>query len=404
MILLDTGIDFIHPEFLNILFFQQKNLVIFPYIDLKHLHTLELFTVGYNVIDLESTALYNLKEIIEFEANNSYSQNRTFFFIYNLDTNKIKEITEIPDIRCILNTNEDIKIKINRNDFIFYNKKNKTFINYDKNLYDLTFERHLISTSENETILFEKIQKIKMVATKVFMEINKNPNFSEVIPEILQDYKPRFWDKILKFVSLFFKIETPAIDSFKNLGLSKVKINKSLKNESHVKNLVTEYEQIIALNKHIAKEFIQLLHQYRSQKVNPKNLRLEQLYNPQELYIYLRNHHWVKKIPKSFLNDWIQMQNTLYTLNIDDINDFITIFKKLNVFDDSIMESLNKKFENVDCENIRLRGDLNKVFTRKSKISFEKRLMSVKNFSEFKDSVLKRLEDIENLISNLRDK
>ena len=327
-----------------------------------------------------------------------------FFFIYNLDTNKIKEITEIPDIRCILNTNEDIKIKINRNDFIFYNKKNKTFINYDKNLYDLTFERHLISTSENETILFEKIQKIKMVATKVFMEINKNPNFSEVIPEILQDYKPRFWDKILKFVSLFFKIETPAIDSFKNLSLSKVKINKSLKNESHVKNLVTEYEQIIALNKHIAKEFIQLLHQYRSQKVNPKNLRLEQLYNPQELYIYLRNHHWVKKIPKSFLNDWIQMQNTLYTLNIDDINDFITIFKKLNVFDDSIMESLNKKFENVDCENIRLRGDLNKVFTRKSKISFEKRLMSVKNFSEFKDSVLKRLEDIENLISNLRDK
>ncbi len=404
MILLDTGIDFIQPEFLNILFFQQKNLVIFPYIDLKHLHALELFTVGHNVIDLESTALYNLKEIIEFEANNSYSQNRTFFFIYNLDTNKIKEITEIPDIRCILNTNEDIKIKINRNDFIFYNKKNKTFINYDKNLYDLTFERHLISTSENETILFEKIQKIKMVATKVFMEINKNPNFSEVIPEILQDYKPRFWDKILKFVSLFFKIETPAIDSFKNLGFSKVKINKSLKNESHVKNLVTEYEQIIALNKHIAKEFIQLLHQYRSQKVNPKNLRLEQLYNPQELYIYLRNHHWVKKIPKSFLNDWIQMQNTLYTLNIDDINDFITIFKKLNVFDDSIMESLNKKFENVDCENIRLRGDLNKVFTRKSKISFEKRLMSVKNFSEFKDSVLKRLEDIENLISNLRDK
>ena len=80
MILLDTGIDFIQPEFLNILFFQQKNLVIFPYIDLKHLHALELFTVGHNVIDLESTALYNLKEIIEFEANNSYSQNRTFFF------------------------------------------------------------------------------------------------------------------------------------------------------------------------------------------------------------------------------------------------------------------------------------------------------------------------------------
>ena len=64
------------PEFLNILFFQQKNLVVFPYVDLKHLHGLENFTVGYNVIDLESTALYNIKEIIEFEANNCYSQNR----------------------------------------------------------------------------------------------------------------------------------------------------------------------------------------------------------------------------------------------------------------------------------------------------------------------------------------
>ena len=69
---MDTGIDFLQPEFLNILFFEQKNLVIYPYVDLKHLRTLEIFTTGYNVVDLESTALYNLKEIIEFEAN-SYS-------------------------------------------------------------------------------------------------------------------------------------------------------------------------------------------------------------------------------------------------------------------------------------------------------------------------------------------
>ena len=65
---MDTDFDFMEPEFLDILFFQQKNLVIFPYVDLKHLHALELFTVGHNVVDLESTALYNLKEIIE----NSY--------------------------------------------------------------------------------------------------------------------------------------------------------------------------------------------------------------------------------------------------------------------------------------------------------------------------------------------
>ncbi|MFX1277712.1 MAG: hypothetical protein ACFFAT_22055, partial [Promethearchaeota archaeon] len=71
---MDTGTDFIRPEFLNILFFQQKNLVIFPYVDVKHLHALEIFTVGYTVIDLESTALHNIKEILEFEKDNSYSQ------------------------------------------------------------------------------------------------------------------------------------------------------------------------------------------------------------------------------------------------------------------------------------------------------------------------------------------
>ncbi|MDX1797557.1 MAG: hypothetical protein R3255_02805 [Candidatus Lokiarchaeia archaeon] len=63
---MDTGSDFIKPEFLNIIFFQQKNLVIFPYVDLKHLHALEKFTVGYNVVDLETTALHNHKEILEF--------------------------------------------------------------------------------------------------------------------------------------------------------------------------------------------------------------------------------------------------------------------------------------------------------------------------------------------------
>ena len=70
---MDSGVDFITPEFLNILFFQQKNIVVFPYVDLKHLHSLELFTVGYNIVDLESTALHNLKEIeYKFKKKNYY--------------------------------------------------------------------------------------------------------------------------------------------------------------------------------------------------------------------------------------------------------------------------------------------------------------------------------------------
>ena len=89
---MDISEDFITPEFLDILFFQQKNLVIFPYVDLKHLHGLEIFATGHNIVDLESTALHDLKNILEFEASNSYFQNPTLYFIYNLDMSKVKEI------------------------------------------------------------------------------------------------------------------------------------------------------------------------------------------------------------------------------------------------------------------------------------------------------------------------
>ena len=54
---MDTGYDFISPEFFNILFFSQKNLVIYPYVDVKHIHSLDCFTVGYDVIDIDSIGI-----------------------------------------------------------------------------------------------------------------------------------------------------------------------------------------------------------------------------------------------------------------------------------------------------------------------------------------------------------
>ena len=108
---MDTGSDFIRPEFLNILFFQQKNLVVFPYVDVKHLHALEIFTAGFNTVELDSTALHNLKEILEFEKNNSYSQNPTLFFITNVSQENIKEIMNLDGIRCIINSNDKVNFR-----------------------------------------------------------------------------------------------------------------------------------------------------------------------------------------------------------------------------------------------------------------------------------------------------
>jgi len=389
---MDTDFDFMEPEFLDILFFQQKNLVIFPYVDLKHLHALELFTVGYNVVDLESTALYNLKEIIESETNNSYSQNPSLYLIYNLDNEKVKEIMEIKNIRCILNTNENVSNLINGSQFVFYNKKNKKFINYPQHDSKLEFEKYLVSSSENETVLLDKIQKIKITANKIFAELNQTGNLDK-LPQLLSDYDWKFWEKILSFVKLYYKVELPDINAADNDESNEVHVVNKKSMDSN--DFSREYELIVSLNKNIAKEFVQLLHEYRSQKVNAANLDLEQLYNPQKLYEYLRNHHWKNEIPEEFLRKWIHMDNSHYILKESDKNDFQKIFKKLNVEDSTILKLCG-------IDSININRDIQIINEEKANEDITTKVCdipSIENFPEFKKWILRRICEIEELIN-----
>ncbi|MFW9972267.1 MAG: hypothetical protein ACFFDF_18930 [Candidatus Odinarchaeota archaeon] len=313
---MDTGADFIRPEFLNIIFFQQRNLVIFPYVDLKHLHGLEIFTVGYNVVDLESTALHNLKEILEFESNNSYSHNPTLYFIYNVDREKVKELMKLEEIHCIINTNEIVGDLANDSKFVFFNKKSSQFLNYDPE--NLEFEESLIANSQDEDVLQENIQKIKIVATRIFKELNQSGSL-ETLPDILGEYDMKYWNSILEFTARYYDINIP--------NISKIKF----KPQKVLKDFSDEYEVLISTNRPIGKEFIQLLHDYRSKKVNPAHLELEELYNPQKLYNYLRNHHWKSGIPKEFVQQWYEMNISNYKLTESDQIDFELIAKKLNI-------------------------------------------------------------------------
>ncbi len=315
---MDTSSDFIRPEFLNILFFQQRNLVIFPYVDMKHLHGLEIFTAGYNIVDLESTALHNLKEILEFESTNSYSQNPTLYFIYNVDRDKVKELMNLEGIRCVINSNENISSLANGSRFIFFNKKNNQFLNYDIDDSDLEFENHLISTSQDETLLQENIQKIKIVASRIFKELNQSGNL-ETLPDILREYNKKYWNSILDFTSRYYDINLPDIKNIK------------FKPPQALKDFSDEYDIIITTNRQIGKEFVQLLHNFRSKRVNPAHLELEELYNPQKLYNYLRNHHWQNGIPEDFINEWNQMNISYYQLTESDQLDFEMILKKLDI-------------------------------------------------------------------------
>jgi len=321
---MDTGSDFIRPEFLNILFFQQKNLVVFPYVDVKHLHALEIFTAGFNTVELDSTALHNLKEILEFEKNNSYSQNPTLFFITNVSQENIKEIMNLDGIRCIINSNEKANFRelVNGSSFIFFNKKHNQFLNYDLTDSDLKFETQLISDSKDEIILQDKIQKLKIISRAIFAEINQSGSLDN-LNELLKDYDKKYWEQILSFTEKYYNINIPEVD-IENFEVIKTPSKPN-------KVFISEYEICVSKNKQIGKEFIQLLHDYRSKKVNPSHLELQELYNPSRLYNYLRNHHWEDGIPEDFIHDWSQMNISAYKLNDSDQMDFEEIVRELGI-------------------------------------------------------------------------
>lgn len=384
---MDTIYDFISPEFLNILFFQQKNLVIYPYVDLKHIHSIDCFTVGYEVVDLDSTVLHNLREIIEFEDSSSYSQQPTFYYILNAKIEDIKILLEAPNIHCVINTHENVEHLANGDKFIFYNKKNNSFLNYAPERVNLSFEQHLIQTSQNEQILLDEILKIKSVATKIFVDLN-NKNNADNLPKLMRDYDQIFWDKILTFTSSYFKIQIPKFERPKKMP--KKKSSKPLKDFSF------EYEFILKTNRKIGKEFIQLLHNYRFDKVNPANLDVEQLFYPKKLYNYLRNHHWEKGIPPDFVSKWVQMIDTKTQTNENDLLDFQIIFDKLKI---PIAYLPDVKEENKHA-NTTLHKPINPTINIKSesvKVTIEP-IPSVENFQEFKSWLLKKLDDLETIL------
>lgn len=375
---MDTKYDFIRPEFLNILFFQQKSVVIFPYVDVKHLHSMEIFALGYNIVDLDSTAIYNLNEILELERSN-YSQNPSFFFITNVSIKQLSELINLNNIHCIINSNEDIKNYATGENFIFFNKKNNIFLNYTPK--DLALEEFLITSSKNMSVLQDRILKIKTIATNLFTELNDGGNI-HTLSNILSDIEPQYWNKIIEYTHLYYGIEVPDIP---------LKPQSPPQESQLFANIFShEYDFIMSKNKYIGKEFVQLIHEYRINHVNSANLDVKQLFFPRNLYNYLRNRHWKKGIDEKFLQEWVQMNVTNYQLSEADISDFEEIFQFLHaplsiisnrsshVIDETKLD-FSSKFETYDAE-------------------IPQEIPLTTNLQQYKPLVLEQLDKIEVLI------
>lgn len=380
---MDTGYDFITPEFLNILFFNQKNLVIFPYIDVKHIHSLDCFTAGHDLIDIDSTGVNNIQDIVEFETNNSYSQQPTLYYLLNVGAEDIEKIMEHQNIRCIINTSDNVEHLVNGNKFIFYNKKNRTFLNYKPEGDNLSFEKDLIQMSQNEQVLLDEILKLKRIGTKIFSDINISSN-SDNLPKLLSEYDQKYWDKILSFTKCYFNVEIPKF--------TKPKIIAKRKKLTPSKDFSEEYEFILKTNRKIGQKFIQLLHDYRAEKVNPANLEIDQLYYPKKLFNYLRNHHWKKGIPQNFITNWIQKVNTNSHLEQNDQLDFQSIFDKLRI------TPINQISVSKENESSKEPVRPNLQLTKKTPNRVIESIPPIEHFEDFKDWLLKKLDELQNII------
>ncbi|MHA1239724.1 MAG: hypothetical protein ACTSQU_02915 [Promethearchaeota archaeon] len=381
---MDTGDDFITSEFLHLLFFEQKNLVIFPYVDLKHLRSVDLFTVGFETVDIDSTVIHNLNEIIEYECNSSYSQLQTLYFILNPSSEELEILVDSRKLRCVINSKENVESLANGDQFVFYNKKNNTFLNYEFEGRDLSFEEEILRSSPTTQAIMDELLKIKSLSSKIFADLNQN-NSSDNLPAILGEYDQKYWNKILRFTELYCQIEIPEFNR-------PIQLPKKQSSSKEI-DYSAEYELIIKTNRKLGRSFIQLIHDYRYDRVNPANLEVTQLFYPQKLYNYLRNHHWKNGMPKEFAITWFKNIQKDFLGPEEALTEFQVILNNLRLSYSVSDIDLERKNEPEIKESNRTKK---KVSIPSMKQQTETLIIpSIDNFPEFKDWLLSKLTELE---------
>lgn len=114
---------------------------------------------------------------------------------------------------------------------------------------------------------------------------------------------------------------------------------------------------------------------------------MEQLFNPAELYNYLRNHHWKEGIPESFIKEWSEMGLSQYHLTENDRIDFEFILKELSI---SPVEIKDNKKSKIKVKRVK------KVSSSIEKNLGTGKIPSVTDFQRFKAWVFGLLDEIEN--------
>jgi len=390
---MDTKYDFLTPEFLHLLFFEQKSLIIYPYVDIENLRVLKMFITGYKIIEIQSNDLFNIKDVCTLSIEESESEERPFFFINNLTKSHIEELSKIKNFHGILNSNEDVSdLELDNENFVIYNKKRQDFLNYSFKENDLGFEKKIFLEKEKNGSISTILEKIHSTAKEILSELNQK-NTPKTIAQILKNYSENEAKKILAYTQKFFSLKDDIVKScYLDQKNDKLRIHRTENDHSE------EYHKIISSNKFLSKEFIQLLHDYRMKKVNESNLELHELFSPEALYIYLRKHHWKEGIPKDFLKEWIKMEYTGYTLTDQDILDFEMLLNELTIPTRILMEVLESITATEKENSSPFLQEPKEKSLRSDQFQGHKKeqpIPDIKDFPKFKTWILQKLDKLE---------
>jgi hypothetical protein len=304
------------------------------------------------------------------------------------------------NVHCIINTHEDVSQLVSEHSLLFYNKKSKKFLNWKFESHELEFENHLFEQSQgNVSLLHDSLMHIKSFATRIYaalVETNNYPSIPILFNEQAEKYAPEFWDRILQFMERYYDIKTPP-EIYKGLQELKVLGNGGLKakpqaKKSPLKDFFIEYDLIVSTDRAISNAFVRALHDYRSEHVNSANLELSQLYNPKELYNYLRNHHWKDNIDDEFVIKWFKDPALINENNSKDVK---IMLKKLAIPHELVIKHGTEEIDEKISFDFNLTGSNSNDKIGKPSIQNSEKMPSVKDFKLFKAWIMTKLDQIE---------
>ncbi|MHA1842967.1 MAG: hypothetical protein ACTSWE_01700, partial [Promethearchaeota archaeon] len=355
---MDTESDFITTQFLHLIFFEQRNVLIYPHVDLKYLNALEIFTVGYTFIPIDATALTSVNDILE---ANVYSTIPNFYLIYNLNLNDIKAIMQYPSLHYILNTHDNAKELLSKlsvssiqspssafsenltpQPLIFYNKKSKRFLNYDFIARDLSFEKKIIERCPTLDLLRDELLKIKHLAGQIYILLNEGKSIESIQKFLSKSHEDENeQEKILRFMEHYYGVrichllkKASSLDDDNSISTENIYESKD-----PLQHYREEYQALKKLPGAVKRMFVSCMEEYCLEHVNTANLEDKVLINPENRYLYLRQNHWKQGLPENFLRTWLK--SVPWEAHVLDIHSFLQLLGFPSNKIDSLFTSLS---------------------------------------------------------------